>query len=155
MLGVIVVLRRLRPAGPAAGLSRWLAAPPWAAAGNLRSPSLLLLVAHRSGRRALHLQTYETLPAHALIAQVHCERTGPRAYRVTLTRLPAGHMQVFEMAGDEWRLDVRTLAWTGAPRSWACSRRTGSSASSARSATIRAGPPAPIRDAAWPPPASP
>jgi hypothetical protein len=61
----------------------------------------------------MHLRTYETLRSKALIAQIHCERTGPSAYRVTLTRLPAGHMQVFEMTGDEWRLDVRTLVWTG------------------------------------------
>jgi hypothetical protein len=48
-----------------------------------------------------------------MIAQVYCERTGPRAYRVTLTRLPGGRMQVFEMAGEEWRLDARTLTWKG------------------------------------------
>jgi hypothetical protein len=74
---------------------------------------MLLLVAHVLWPPVLHLQTYESLRPRALVAQVHCERTGPSAYRVTLTRLPAGHMQVFEMSGDEWRLDVRTLVWTG------------------------------------------
>jgi hypothetical protein len=61
----------------------------------------------------LHLQSYEPMRAKAPVAQVHCERTGPSSYRVTLTRLPAGRMQVLEMAGDEWRLDARTLVWIG------------------------------------------
>ena len=74
---------------------------------------MLLLVAQRLWPPVLHLHSYESMRPKALIAQVHCERTGPSAYRVTLTRLPAGHMQVFEMSGDEWRLDVRTLVWTG------------------------------------------
>jgi hypothetical protein len=31
---------------------------------------------------------------------------------VTLTRLPYGRMQVFEVDGDEWRLDARRLDWS-------------------------------------------
>src|SRR6185369_4724481 len=60
------------------------------------------------------LRTYERLlPRKALVAQVYCERAGTRGYRVTLTRMPNGRMQVFEMAGDEWQLDARTLVWRG------------------------------------------
>jgi hypothetical protein len=95
------------------GLSRWLARRPWAAAGNALVGLTLLLLAHRLWPAVTYLQTYEPLPAHGMIAQVYCERTGPRRYRLTLTRLPAGHMQVYELAGDEWRLDARTLAWKG------------------------------------------
>ena len=113
MLGVIALCVAFGLLGLLLSLSRWLAHRPWAAAGNLAVAVLLLLVAHRLWPPVLHLQTYESMQPRALIAQVHCERTGPSAYRVTLTRLPAGHMQVFEMAGDEWRLDVRTLVWTG------------------------------------------
>ena len=113
MLGVIALCVAFGLLALLVSLSRWLAHRPWAAAGNLAVAVLLLLVAHRLWPPVLHLQTYESMQPRALIAQVHCERTGPSAYRVTLTRLPAGHMQVFEMAGDEWRLDVRTLVWTG------------------------------------------
>jgi hypothetical protein len=113
MLGVIALCVAFGLLALLLSLSRWLAHRPWAAAGNLAVAVLLLLVAHRLWPPVLHLQTYESMRAKALIAQVHCERTGPSAYRVTLTRLPAGRMQVFEMSGDEWRLDVRTLAWTG------------------------------------------
>jgi len=113
MLGVIALCVAFGLLALLLSLSRWLAHRPWAAAGNLAVAVLLLLVAHRLWPPVLHLQTYESMRPKALIAQVHCERTGPSAYRVTLTRLPAGHMQVFEMSGDEWRLDVRTLVWTG------------------------------------------
>jgi hypothetical protein len=113
MLGVIALCVAFGLLALLLSLSRWLAHRPWAAAGNLAVAVLLLLVAHRLWPPVLHLQTYETLRPRAQIAQVHCDRTGPSAYRVTLTRLPAGHMQVFEMSGDEWRLDVRTLVWTG------------------------------------------
>ncbi len=113
MLGVIALCVAFGLLALLLSLSRWLAHRPWAAAGNLAVAVLLLLVAHRLWPPVLHLQTYESMRPKVLIAQVHCERTGPSAYRVTLTRLPAGHMQVFEMSGDEWRLDVRTLVWTG------------------------------------------
>ena len=116
MLGVIALCVAFGLLALLLSLSRWLAHRPWAAAGNLAVAVLLLLVAHRLWPPVLHLQTYESMRPKALIAQVHCERTGPSAYRVTLTRLPAGHMQVFEMSGDEWRLDVRTLVWTGPGR---------------------------------------
>jgi len=113
MLGVIALCVAFGLLALLLSLSRWLAHRPWAAAGNLAVAVLLLLVAQVLWPPVLHLQTYESMRPKALIAQVHCERTGPSAYRVTLTRLPAGHMQVFEMSGDEWRLDVRTLVWTG------------------------------------------
>jgi hypothetical protein len=113
MLGVIALCVAFGLLALLLSLSRWLAHRPWAAAGNLAVALVLLLAAQQLWPPVLHLRTYETLRPKAMIAQVHCERTGPSAYRVTLTRLPAGHMQVFEMAGDEWRLDVRTLVWTG------------------------------------------
>jgi hypothetical protein len=113
VLGAIVVLVAFGLVALLLGLSRWLARRHWAAAGNVAIALLLLFVAHRYWPAAMHLRTYEDLPANAMIAQVYCERTGPRAWRVTLTRLPDGRMQVFEMSGDEWRIDARTLVWKG------------------------------------------
>lgn len=113
MLGVIALCVAFGLLALLLSLSRWLAHRPWAAAGNLAVALALLLAAQQLWPPVLHLKTYEKMRPKAHIAQVHCERTGPSAYRVTLTRLPAGRMQVFEMAGDEWRLDVRTLVWTG------------------------------------------
>jgi len=113
MLGVIVLCVVFGLLALLVALSRWLARRHWAAAGNVLIAVLLLALAHRLWPPVLHLQSYQKMPAAATIAQVQSERTGPRTYRVTLTRLPAGEMQVFEMAAEEWRLDVRTLVWSG------------------------------------------
>ena len=115
MLGVIALCVAFGLLALLVALSRWLAHRPWAAAGNLAVGLGLLVFAQWLWPPVLHLQAYERMPAKPsfVIAQVHSERTGPGSYRVTLTRLPAGHMQVLEMAGDEWRLDARTLAWIG------------------------------------------
>lgn len=115
MLGVIALCVAFGLLALLVALSRWLARRPGAAAGNLAVGIGLLAVAQWLWPPVLHLQTYERMPTRAsqVIAQVHCERTGPSAYRVTLTRLPAGRMQVLEMAGDEWQLDARTLVWIG------------------------------------------
>jgi hypothetical protein len=113
MLGVIVLCVVFGLLALLVAFSRWLARRHWAAAGNVLIAVLLLALAHRLWPPVLHLQSYQQMHATAAIAQVQSERTGPRSYRVTLTRLPAGEMQVFEMAAEEWRLDVRTLVWTG------------------------------------------
>jgi hypothetical protein len=98
------------------GFSRWLAHRPWAAAGNVAIGLLLFSAAYAWWPAALHLRTYEPIPANAAVAQVYCERTGAATFRVTLTRLPDGRMQVYEVGGDEWRLDARTLVWKGRVR---------------------------------------
>lgn len=115
MLGVIALCVAFGLLALLVALSRWLAHRPWAAAGNLAVGVGLLALAQWLWPPVLHLRAYERMPAKSstVIAQVHSEKTGPGAYRVTLTRLPAGRMQVLEMAGDEWRLDARTLVWIG------------------------------------------
>lgn len=113
MLEAIIVLVVFGLIALLLGLSRWLARRHWAAAGNVAIALVFFVIAHRYWPAVVNLRTYEELPTNAMIAQVYCERTGPRAYRLTLTRLPGGRMQVYEMAGDEWRLDARTLAWHG------------------------------------------
>jgi hypothetical protein len=93
------------------GCSRWLARRHWAAAGNLLVAVLLFGGVFTFWPAVAHLATYQPMAREAPIAQVYCERTSPQSYRVTLTRLPDGQMQLFEIMGDEWRLDIRTLAW--------------------------------------------
>ena len=91
--------------------SRWLARRPWAAAGNLLVAVVLFVAVFVFWSAAADLTTYRAMPEQGPIAEVSCERTGPHSYRVTLTRLPDGRMQLFEVHGDEWRLDIRTIAW--------------------------------------------
>jgi hypothetical protein len=92
--------------------TRWLAGRRWAAAGNL----LLALVA-TSMLAVLwpvtaDLATYQPMRSNQPVAEMFFEQAGARRYRATLTRLPSGRMQVFELEGDEWRLRARGLGWT-------------------------------------------
>jgi hypothetical protein len=111
MLGALSVVVFFGCVALLLGFSRWLAHRPWAAAGNVVVSIALFAIAIAYWPAVMHLRTYERIPANGQVAQVYCERTGPTSYRVTLTRLPSGRMQVYQLAGDEWRLDARTLIW--------------------------------------------
>jgi membrane protein implicated in regulation of membrane protease activity len=116
MLGALLLIVLFGCLALLLGFSRWLAHRPWAAAGNVTIAVVLFAVAYAWWPAVLHLRTYERIPANGPVAQVYCERTGTKTYRVTLTRLPSGRMQVYEIGGDEWRLDARTLVWKGHAR---------------------------------------
>lgn len=114
MLGIIALLVVFGVLALLVAFSRWLARRPWAATGNFAVAVLLFTLAHVAWPVTVHLRTYEPLPERsARVAQVHVERTGPQSWRMTLTRLPDGRVQVYEMTGDQWRLEARTLAWVG------------------------------------------
>lgn len=94
--------------------SRWLAGRRWASAGH----ALLALAATGcvalSWPMARQLADYEPEVAReAALGELSFEQLASDRFRVTLTRLPSGRMQVFDLQGDEWRLDARVLRWTG------------------------------------------
>jgi hypothetical protein len=113
MQAVVIVLACFGGLTLLVALSRWLAGRRWAAAGNLALAALLIAVAVLLQPVASNLATYQPRRIDRPVAQVFCERTASRTHRITLTHLPDGRMQVFEVTGDEWRLDARTLAWRG------------------------------------------
>jgi hypothetical protein len=93
--------------------SRWLARRRLAAAGHLAmaiaaAAGALLIWSVMAG-----LESYESEPKKQPIAGLYVEKTGPQRFRAILTRLPAGRIQVFELTGDQWRLEARTLDWQG------------------------------------------
>lgn len=96
------------------GWSRWLAGRRWAGAGHgLLALGAALSVAV-SWPVTQRLADYEPeIAGAAAVAEISIEQLGSHRFRVTLTRLPSGRMQVFDLPGNEWRLDVRTLRWTG------------------------------------------
>jgi hypothetical protein len=103
--------------------SRWLSKRRWAAAGNLLLAVMAALVALLGWPVVRDLESYETAVRGQAIASVFVEKTGSRSQRVTLTRLPSGRMQVFELDGDEWRLLARELDWTSSATSLGFRRR--------------------------------
>jgi len=93
--------------------SRWLAGRRLAAAGHVAmaiaaAAGALLMWSVTAG-----LESYEPVLQDQPIAGLFVERTGSQGFRATLTRLPAGRVQVFELTGDQWRLEARTLDWQG------------------------------------------
>lgn len=92
--------------------SRWLAGRRWAAAGNLLMTLVAIWMVATVWPVAGDLATYQPMRSNQPVAEVFFEQAGARRYRATLTRLPSGRMQVFELEGDEWRLGARGLDWT-------------------------------------------
>jgi hypothetical protein len=92
--------------------ARWLAGRRWAAAGHLAMAAIASSLLAVTWPVVRHLSSYEHAVQGDLVAELHFERAGARRYRATLTRLPSGRMQVFDLIGDEWRLDARRLRWS-------------------------------------------
>jgi hypothetical protein len=93
--------------------SRWLAGRRLAAAGHVAmaiaaAAGSLLMWSVTAG-----VESYEPVPQGQPVAGLFVERTGSQGFRAMLTRLPAGRIQVFELTGDQWRLEARTLDWQG------------------------------------------
>lgn len=92
--------------------SRWLAGRRWAAAGHLLLAVLLGVTVALGWPLARYVETYEVRVPERPVAEVFFERIGPGRFRVAVTRVPAGRMQVVELTGDEWRLDLTVLDWS-------------------------------------------
>lgn len=107
------------------GWSRWLVGRRWAAAGNVALGLGLLACFVWAFPVVGAIGRYAPLPPGGALADVFLERVGAGRYRVTLTRLPYGRMQVFEVDGDEWRLDARRLDWSDRARALGLSPRVG------------------------------
>jgi hypothetical protein len=97
--------------------SRWLAGRRWAAAGHLLLTALLALALVGGWPILRYVQTFTPRAPERPVAELFFERIGPGRFRAAVTHLPTGRMQVVDLAGDEWRLDLRLLDWTeGAAR---------------------------------------
>ena len=94
-------------------VSRLAAARRVAATGHAVLAALLIGAAVVTGVLAADLASYQPREGDRPIAELYLEQVGTRRYRATLTRLPGGRMQVFELAGDAWRVDARTLDFGG------------------------------------------
>jgi len=95
------------------GWTRWLSDRRWAAAGNLALGLGAAGLTAWLWPLGLHLETYQPHLTGQAIADLFLEQTGSNQFRATLTRFPSGRMQVFELAGTQWRIEARTLAWIG------------------------------------------
>jgi hypothetical protein len=94
-------------------LSRLLIGQRLAAWGHAALAATLLAMGVTTALVAADLGSYQPRAGERPVADVYFEQVATRRYRVTLTRLPGGRMQVFELAGDAWRIDARTIDFGG------------------------------------------
>jgi len=93
---------------------RWLAGRRWAASGHVVATLAATVVLVAGWPLAGYLSHFEPRAADLPVAEIFLERIAGGRHRVTLTRLPSGRMQVMEVEGDEWRLDLQALDWSDA-----------------------------------------
>ena len=113
MLGVAAVLGFFTLVALVLASSRRLAGHRLAAAGHLVLAGGCAAGAATTWLLATDLATYRPVDEQQPVAELFFERTGSRQFRATLTRLPEGRIQMLVLSGDHWRLDARTLDWTG------------------------------------------
>ena len=113
MHGAAVVVACLALIALLLAWSRWLAGRRLAAAGHVAMAIAAAAGALLMWSVIAGLDSYERVMPGQPIASLFVERTGSQSFRATLTRLPAGRVQVFELTGDQWRLEARTLDWQG------------------------------------------
>ncbi len=111
MLGAAFVLAFFALVALILAWSRRLAGHQLASAGHLALAIACATATAVTGSLASDFASYLRLDEQQPVAEMFFERTGSRQFRATLTRLPEGRMQVFELPGDQWRIDARTLRW--------------------------------------------
>jgi hypothetical protein len=112
MRPVLVVVAVFAAIAALLAWSRWLAGRRWAAAGHVLLACCAAATVAVGWRLAAYVAGHEAWVPELPVAELFVEQTGSSRYRATLTRLPSGRMQVFDLAGDQWRLDLRTLTWS-------------------------------------------
>ncbi|HVY85273.1 MAG TPA: hypothetical protein VG943_09070 [Caulobacterales bacterium] len=63
----------------------------------------------------LNIQSYQRLTAERPVATVELHQKGPQLFEATVSQPPLGdkpaEIRTFEVHGDEWRLEARTIKW--------------------------------------------
>jgi len=112
MRPVLVVIAEFALIAALRAWGRWLARRRWTAMGHAGLACAAAIVVAGGWPLSTYLDTYEPLVDESPVAELFFEQTGSNRFRATLTRLPMGRMQVVELVGDQWRLDLTTLEWT-------------------------------------------
>jgi hypothetical protein len=91
--------------------SRWLARRRMASIGHVALAAACAAVATILWSAAAGMASYEPLRPGQAVAEIRFDEVGPGRYRASLIRLPWGRVQLFELAGENWRMEARTLHW--------------------------------------------
>jgi hypothetical protein len=111
--GVAVTLAGFALVAALLAWSRWLARRRLAALGHAVLAAACATLGAFLWAATDGLASFEPLRPGMEIAEIRFDDAGPGRYRATLVRLPGGRVQVFELAGERWRIEARTLEWRG------------------------------------------
>jgi hypothetical protein len=111
--GVAVTLACFALVAALLAWSRWLARRRLASLGHVSLAAACATIAACLWTAAEGMASFEPLRPGLAVAEVRFDEVGPGRYRATLIRLPWGRVQLFEMAGENWRMEARTLNWHG------------------------------------------
>lgn len=111
MRSVLVILAAFAVVTLLLAWTRWLAGRRWAASGQLLLAIAAGVVVAVAVPLTRYLANFETQLGNLPLAELFFERIAPSRYRVKLTHLPSGRMQVVDLPGDQWRLDVDAPRW--------------------------------------------
>ena len=76
------------------------------------SGALLISLALLVASLATNLHTYKRLSHESPVATLRFEQLGPQHFRTILAR-PEAVAEIYDLYGDQWQLDARTLKWKG------------------------------------------
>ncbi len=113
MRGIAVTLACFALVAALLAWSRWLARRRLASLGHVALAAACAAVAAFLWTAAEGLASYEPLRPGMALARIHFDEAEPGRYRATLVRLPWGRVQVFELAGENWQVEAKTLHWHG------------------------------------------
>lgn len=91
--------------------SRWLARRRWASLCYIAMAAGCAATAAIAWALFTGLAGFSPLRQDAEVARIRFDAAGPGRFRATLLRLPQGEVQVLDLPGDEWRIEVDTLEW--------------------------------------------
>lgn len=105
LLGVVIVIW---------GLGLLFRGKPVSGAGGFLFGAFVLAAAAAGALLGLNIQTYQRLTYERPVATIALEKRGPRLFEATLAQppsetMPAGSVGVYEIHGDEWRIEARVL----------------------------------------------
>ena len=111
MHGVALTLAAFAVIAALLAWSRRLARRRAAALGHALLAVTSAALAVLAGSLAGALDGYQPAAGGRPIAEIRFDAAGNGRHRAMLLHLPEGRVQVLELAGDQWRITVRTVQW--------------------------------------------
>jgi hypothetical protein len=93
------------------GVGHMVGGRPFKGGRGVVGGGVLGLVGLGAGLLGLNVQTYQRLTYERPVAVVSARETGPQLFSVTMCEPSTGRTLIFDVHGDQWRLEAFVLKW--------------------------------------------